>query len=118
MSTNTTNAPIDKHFDGPTFMKIWRNFNQDQQPYYNTTVGRIYTDKESGEVRETRNLGDDDLLRLAGLAARARHSIRRFKAQDREQAQSQEQGAQSKRKEFRQSRQQAPSHGEERGPQP
>ena len=118
MSTHTPNAPVDTHFDGPTFAKVWRNFTQDQQPFYNTTVGRIYTDK-NGETQETRNLSDSDLLKLPELAARARESIRNFKAQDREQGQSLQQNRQSEREQFRQSRQQqAPATQQKRGPQP
>lgn len=103
MSTHTPNAPVDTHFDGPTFAKVWRNFTQDQQPFYNTTVGRIYTDKD-GETQETRNLGDSDLLKLPELAARARETIRQFKAQDREQDKARQQPSQSERQQFRQSR--------------
>lgn len=105
MSTHTPNAPVDTHFDGPTFAKVWRNTNQSNEPFYNTTVGRIYTDK-NGETQETRNLSDSDLLKLPELAARARETIRQFKAKDREQGQSPQQPSQSEREQFRQSRQQ------------
>lgn len=109
MSTNTPNAPVDTHFDGPTFAKVWKNTNQNNEPFYNTTVGRIYTDK-NGETRETRNLSDGDLLKLPALAFRARESIRRFKAADRENGQQQshrrDQTAPD-REEFRQARQQS-----------
>ncbi len=117
MSTNGKNPPAATHFDGSTFMKVWRNFNQDKTPRYTTTVGYIYTDKESGEVRESRNLRDSDLLRLPSLAPRARQSIRRFKAEDREQGRAPQRD--SRQKEFKEMRQQqGPAKGETRSPQP
>ena len=102
MSTDRNNAPVAKHFDGSTFIKVWRNAAQDGSPRYTSTVGYIYTDKESGEVRESRNLRDADLLRLPSLSPRARQSIRKLKANDREQGQ--QQAGHSKRDDFRQSR--------------
>ncbi|WP_298307673.1 hypothetical protein [uncultured Erythrobacter sp.] len=121
MSTNATNSPVDTHFDGPTFAKVWRNTNQNNEPFYNTTVGRIYTDK-NGDTQETRNLSDGDLLKLPGLAARARETVRHFKAQDRQRGQTQSHGnshAQTEREQFRQSRQrQAPAQDQEQSPQP
>lgn len=110
MSTNAPNAPAKTHYDGPTFMKIWRNYNQERQPFYNTTVGRIYTDK-NGETQETRNLSDGDLLKLPALASRARETIRHFKAQDREQGQTRQRSSHSERQQFRQSRQE-PQRGQ------
>ena len=110
MSTNETNAPVAKHFDGSTFIKVWRNAAQDGSPRYTSTVGYIYTDKESGEVRESRNLRDNDLLRLPSLSPRARQSIRKLKAQDREQGQ--HRAGRSERDDFRQSRQ-AQAHNQQ-----
>ncbi len=109
MSTNRKSAPAKAHFDGSTFIKVWRNAAQDGSPRYTSTVGYIYTDKESGEVRESRNLRDDDLLRLPSLTPRARNTIRQLKKTDRDQSQ-QQSDEQSRisdgREEFRQSRQQ------------
>jgi len=124
MSTNRKNAPVATHRDGQTFTKVWGNQNDEGQLRYTTTIGYTYTDKESGEPRESRNLRDSDLLRLPHLATLARDSIRQFKAQDREQGQSrspdQQSATQSEREEFRQSRQrQAPSQEQshDQGPQ-
>jgi len=110
MSANTTNAPAQTHWDGSTFAKVWRNAAKDGSPRYTSTVGYIYTDKDSGEVRESRNLRDDDLLRLPSLSQRARESIRQFRAQDRQNGQGQTQAPRSERDEFRQSRQAQPSN--------
>ena len=117
MSTNRKTAPLATHRDGQTFTKVWGNENADGQVRYTSTVGYTYTDKETGEPKESRNLRDSDLLRLPSLAARARESIRLFKTRDRVQAH-EDQAVSEEREVFRQARQQgAPARGESQGPQ-
>lgn len=134
MSTEKKDPPIAVHRDGQTFIKVWRNWLPSGDPSYSSTTGYTYTDKETGQARESRSLRDSDLLRLPELAPLARQSIRQFREADRAQSQSQavgngqsapQQGSapsqngggqpqqgRSEQQRFRQSRQQPSSQGQ------
>lgn len=55
------NTPIVLN-DGSVVAKIWRNESEKGGVFYNVTLGKLYTDKQSGETRETSSLQKQDLL--------------------------------------------------------
>lgn len=84
MSDQSTANPLVKtHRDGATFAKIWRNTPDDGNAYYNITVGRTYTDKATGEVRESQSLSANDALKLQPLLGKAYETISQERALDR-----------------------------------
>lgn len=85
MSTQKKDPPIDTIRDGQTFIKVWRNWLPSGDPIYSSTTGYTYTDKETGEARDSKSLRDSDLLKMPELAPRARAVIRQSREADRAQ---------------------------------
>jgi hypothetical protein len=91
------NPPVMTHRDGAVFVKVWRNEHEDRA-IYNATIGRTYTDKESGEIRESRSLSGDDILKVQPLLGKAYETISQERAMDRSFASSKpEQGLEAQR---------------------
>lgn len=90
------NPPIMTHRDGPVFVKVWRNEHEDRA-IYSATIGKIYTHKETGEIRETRSLNSDDILKAQPLLGKAYETISQERALDRQYEVQPEQGLQAQR---------------------
>ncbi len=85
-------APIAVHRDGAVSTKVWPHVSKQGNVFYTTTLQKTFTDPATGKPRETRSLNEKDLLKVPRLTEQAYDSIKRFKAQDRENAKAQEQG--------------------------
>lgn len=68
-------APIHTIRDGAVSLKIWENFSKEGRPFYNVTIGRTYTDKATGQARETTSLHTNDLDKLFYLSTEAKRII-------------------------------------------
>ena len=84
MSEKKGDPPWATHRDGSLSAKIWRNESADNGAYYSVTFQKIYTDKATGEARETRNFTATDLLKLQPLAMDAYKSVGEFRQQERQ----------------------------------
>ena len=134
MSSPRKDPPIETLRDGQTFIKVWRNLLPSGDPIYSSTTGYTYTDKETGEPRESRSLRDSDLLKLPELAPRARAVIREHREVDRAYATDPEKKPQESRRsrstgnpspsrqversQFRQSRQHPPARPQDHSYEP
>lgn len=74
-SRNSNNGLAYVHRDGAIFAKIWRNQSEKGDVFYSTTVGKTYTDKQTGEPRDTSNLHKSELLRAQFLIGEAYRTI-------------------------------------------
>ena len=93
----TANPPVMTHRDGAVFVKVWRN-EHENGAIYNATIGRTYTDKETGEIRESRSLSGDDILKVQPLLGKAYETISQERAMDRSFASSEpQQGLEAQR---------------------
>lgn len=97
----TANTPT-THRDGALFVKVWKNDREHGNPVYSATIGRTYTDKETGELRESRSLSGNDILKLQPLLGKAYETISQERAMDRSFASAlPQQGLESQRDEAR-----------------
>ncbi len=88
MSTQQkASPPIMTHRDGAVFAKVWRNVQENGDAFYNVTVGRTFTDKQSGEIRESRSLSGTDILKAQTLLGESYNTISQERAMDRAHAQ-------------------------------
>ena len=95
------NPPIATHRDSAVFVKVWKN-EHEGRAIYNATIGRTYTDKETGEIRESRSLSGNDILKLQPLLGKAYETISQERAMDRSFASAQlQKGLESQRDEAR-----------------
>lgn len=92
----TANPPIMTHRDGPVFVKVWCN-EHENGPIYSATIGKIYTHKETGEIRETRSLNADDILKTQPLLGKAYETISQERALDRQYEAKPEKGLEAQR---------------------
>ncbi len=88
------NPPVSTHRLGDVSVKIWENHDKENNAYYSVTFQKTYTDRKTGERRETRNFKSDDMYKIPELAEKAQDSVRYFQQQNRDRAkvQQQEQG--------------------------
>lgn len=87
----TKSAPVAVHRDGAVSAKVWPHVSKQGNVFYTSTVQKTYTDPATGQPRETRSLNEKDLLKVPRLTEQAYDSIKRFRAQDRQNAKAQEQ---------------------------
>jgi len=74
MSTYPTKKPIQSIRDGRVSLAIWKNHSEDS-PFYNVTIERTYTGKDS-KPASSGSMGKHDLLRLQFMVADAYATIR------------------------------------------
>lgn len=87
MSDQSEEFPlVDTHNDGAVFAKVWRNHSQDGKAYYSVTVGRLYTDPETGQPRESRSLQGADILKAQAMLGEAYRTVMRERKRDRAQS--------------------------------
>ena len=72
------NRPIETLRDGALKISIFRNRGE-QGDSYAVLPSRIYTDKETGEVRETTSLAGSEPLRMAHLLTKSHERIAEFR---------------------------------------
>lgn len=72
------------HRDGAVAVKVWRNFSNEGEAYYSLTVGRTYTDRETGEPRETHSLQGADILKAQALLGDGYRTIIQQRQRDHE----------------------------------
>ncbi|MEM9375590.1 MAG: hypothetical protein AAGA72_05180 [Pseudomonadota bacterium] len=83
MSTPQNKGPEDTIRDGAVFVKIWRNWSNKGEPFYSANFGRTYTDKATGQIKESQSFQGTDILKLQSLSNRAYESIARMREADR-----------------------------------
>lgn len=113
----TANPPIMTHRAGPVFVKVWCN-EHESGPIYSATIGKIYTHKETGEIRETRSLNADDILRAQPLLGKAYETISQERTRDRKYAPKPEQGLEAQRDAARHKLPKPPARTRSRSRQP
>lgn len=91
------NPPIKTHRDGAVFAKVWRNEREGGEPFYSVTLGRTYSDPESGEVRESRSFSGTDILKAQAQLGEAYRTITQERAYDRANAPVPEHGLEAQR---------------------
>ncbi|MEM7651525.1 MAG: hypothetical protein AAF204_05535 [Pseudomonadota bacterium] len=98
--------PADVLRDGALKATIWQNEGE-KGPYFTTKLAKTYEDK-NGNIRDTDNFGQNDLLRIAELArsayARGNELRREFGKEQGRSANVQDQGRSDQREAFRQRR--------------
>lgn len=113
------NAPIERHPDGDIVFKVFQNESKNGTKFYNVKPAKIYTDKQTGEFRETSNFRSDDMLKFPDLAAKSRATIQHYQQMDRENAktQSQVQGSEQPQSQYQapleQNQQTTRQHGQD-----
>ena len=90
------NRPLETLRDGALKLSIFRNQNEHGESYA-LVPRRIYTDKESGKVRETSSLAGGEALRMAHLLTRGYERVGHYREQDKEVAKDKEKNARSRR---------------------
>lgn len=88
-------APIHKVWDGAVSMAIFENFSAEGRPFYNVRIGRTYTDKVTGEARNTQSLRPNDLDKLFYLGTEAKRMIHMLNERNKEVDWSQNQQSQT-----------------------
>lgn len=83
------NGPLDTLTDGPLFVKLWRQ-DGPNGPFVTSQSGRIYTDEQSGEIRETSTLTRTQTLKMAALQQDAHREMGRWQEYVRENASNRE----------------------------
>ncbi|WP_430415664.1 hypothetical protein [Parasphingorhabdus sp.] len=87
-------APIHTVRDGAVNLKIWENLSSEGRAFYNITIARTYTDKATGDIRETKSLRPNDLDKLFYLGVEAKRMIGMLNERNQEIDRSQIQGSQ------------------------
>lgn len=87
-------APIQTVRDGAVGLKIWENLSSEGRPFYNITIARTYTDKATGDIRETKSLRPNDLDKLFYLGVEAKRMIGMLNERNQEIERSQVQSSQ------------------------
>ena len=82
------NKPVETLRDGALRLPIFRNRGE-QGDSYAMVPGRIYTDKETGEVREASSLSGSEALRMANLLTRGYQRVGEYREQDKQRAKEQ-----------------------------
>lgn len=82
------NKPVEVLRDGALRLPIFRNRGE-QGDSYAMVPGRIYTDKETGEVREASSLSGGEALRMANLLTRGYERVGEYRQQDKARAKDQ-----------------------------
>jgi hypothetical protein len=82
-SDRQSNRPVETLRDGALKLSIFRNQNEHGDSYA-MIPGRIYTDKQSGQVRETHSLGGGEALRMAHLLTKGHDRVAELRAQMKE----------------------------------
>jgi hypothetical protein len=72
------NRPVETLRDGALKLSIFRNQNEHGESYA-MVPGRIYTDKESGQVRESSSLAGHEALRMAHLLTKGHDRVNEFR---------------------------------------
>jgi len=70
--------------DGPVRVKVWENLSSEGRPFYNVTIGRIYTDSATGEIREAKSLNSRDIDALLYQLPEAKRAIHMFNERNRQ----------------------------------
>lgn len=73
--TKTKNPPVYVHRDGSVFAKVWENLSDDGRAFYNVTVGKTYTDPNTGKPCDSNNLQKNDLLKAQFLMGEAYRTV-------------------------------------------
>lgn len=81
----SANKPVEVLRDGALRLPIFRNRGE-QGDSYAMVPGRIYTDKETGEVREASSLSGSEALRMANLLTRGYERVGNLRKQDKASA--------------------------------
>lgn len=71
----TGKPPVITHWNEGVFAKVWENTSAKGGTYFNVTSGRLYSDRETGETRETNNLQKADLPKMQYVMGEAYRSI-------------------------------------------
>lgn len=83
-STERANKPLEVLRDGALRVAIFRNPGEHGDTYA-MAPGRIYTDKETGEVREATSLAGSEPLRMAHLLTKGHERVNHFKQEAKRQ---------------------------------
>ena len=70
------NPPLYTHWKNGVFAKTWRNTNREGDIFYNTKVGKIYTDPKTNQIRETKSLSQGDLAKMRFVIDQAENTIK------------------------------------------
>lgn len=73
------NKPVETLRDGALKVSIFRNSTERGESYA-IVPGRLYTDKQTGEVREASSLGGGEPLRMAHLLTKGHDRVTELKA--------------------------------------
>lgn len=68
------NKPVEVLRDGALKLSIFRNVNEHGETYA-MVPGRIYTDKDSGQVREADSINSREALRMAHLLTKGHDKV-------------------------------------------
>ncbi|MGB6229103.1 MAG: hypothetical protein WBF53_03125 [Litorimonas sp.] len=75
-NTVTSKGPIKRHY-GPdgVFAKVWEQQTDDGKLFYTATVGRTFTDPDTGQARDGSSLTQAQMNALPGLIMQANQTI-------------------------------------------
>ena len=79
MSEQQNNAPLQFLRDGALVVKLWRQ-ESEKGPFVTATLGRTYKDQATGEFKESRSLGETDMLKAQALLREARKEAQQWKS--------------------------------------
>lgn len=74
------NKPMETLRDGALKLSIFRNTSERGESY-SMVPGRIYTDKETGQIREASSLAGSEPLRMAHLLTKGHDRVSDFREQ-------------------------------------
>jgi hypothetical protein len=83
------NKPVEILRDGALKISIFRNRGE-QGDSYSMVPGRIYTDKETGQVHETNSFSGNEALRMAYLMTKGHERVMHHRTQDRDREKQQQ----------------------------
>ena len=83
MSEQQSNGPLQTLRDGALVVKLWRQ-DSEKGAFVTATLGRTYKDQATGEFKESRSLGETDMLKAESLLRDARKEAQQWKSYFRE----------------------------------
>ena len=77
MTDDTSNRPEKTLRDGSLKATVWRQQGKERD-FFNTTFAKTYED-ENGELKDSQNFGEKDLLGISELARQAHNEVKELR---------------------------------------
>lgn len=93
------NKPVEILRDGALKLSIFRNQGE-QGSSYSMVPGRIYTDKETGQVHEASSFNGNEALRMAHLMTKGHERVMHHRSEEKQKPSPEQSHGATQRKDF------------------